>query len=336
MLDSSSLKKAHLKALQKQSDYHARQNASQNNHVLKVKKEPTFPSSSSALPTIVKEEAVDVKREAEPVPPPPTPPTNQRSFSSASSSSVKLEYKAQHRGQPPPTFSITQMQVKRARPMPILLKIVMDYLSTVRQPLTTSKILLIRNLDLSENDKQFHELLEQLRKKPTVHYDSETDTYTYQSKYTVRNKTQLLHLVSDSREGIVEKDLADAYPNSLEDVKALINEKQIMAVPNSDLKCSVLFPREHRYHLEVDEQFISLWKETEVPDEVDTERALEQAQLGAMGTVRTAVVTRRSDARGPAKKKRRTRKTKLTNTHLDGLFDLSKDYLPAGEGPKES
>lgn len=77
-------------------------------------------------------------------------------------------------------------------------------------------------------------------------------------------------------------------------------------------------------------EFLDLWHSLEVPNDVDLLKQL--ANEGLQATAAETLVPK-----GPVNKKKGKKNTqkqrpiRLTNQHLKGQVDLSKDYVPAGK-----
>lgn len=96
---------------------------------------------------------------------------------------------------------------------------------------------------------------------------------------------------------------------------------------NKDNSHRLLFYNDYKLEKPFDPEFIQLWSEISVPDQIDLQHELEKAGLKTM-EVFDPVQNRKDSSRKKAQQKR-FRRTKITNTHLD--IDLTKDYVPEGK-----
>ncbi|TEB33847.1 transcription initiation factor IIE subunit beta [Coprinellus micaceus] len=81
----------------------------------------------------------------------------------------------------------------------------------------------------------------------------------------------------------------------------------------------------------VDQEFLDLWHELKVPNEVDLQRELANEGLQVTSTeaaVPKATNTKKKGKKGGAPRQRQVR---ITNTHLRGEIDLSRDYVAPGK-----
>ena len=79
-------------------------------------------------------------------------------------------------------------------------------------------------------------------------------------------------------------------------------------------------------------EFLDLWHGLEVPNDVDLLKAL--ASEGLQATAAAAPVPRAGAKKKGKKSAPRQRQIRLTNVHLKGTIDLSRDYVPPGATQK--
>ena len=80
-------------------------------------------------------------------------------------------------------------------------------------------------------------------------------------------------------------------------------------------------------------EFNELWHGLEVPNDVDLLKAL--ASDGLQATAAASVVPKGGGAKKKGKKSApKQRQIRLTNTHLKGTIDLSRDYVAPGSTSK--
>ncbi|CDF36517.1 unnamed protein product [Chondrus crispus] len=153
--------------------------------------------------------------------------------------------------------------------------------------------------------------------------------WRWASKYPVRNFNQLLTLMCRSTDGVNERDLYDSYKGVKDDLKKL-KKKGAMYEIKSGSK-TLLFPRDDRYQLTISDEVKEKYKRVTVPDAIEVHRYLVQRGLketdDSAGIKIDAPVSRKRPSSRKDTKRRRNKRIKLTNTHMENSgIDLSKDY----------
>lgn len=80
----------------------------------------------------------------------------------------------------------------------------------------------------------------------------------------------------------------------------------------------------------IDAEFLTMWNDLKWPGELDLDRALAQLGQTPARTSATPVKAHARNGKKKEKKAQRARHAKIQNTHLN--IDLTKDYVPPGEG----
>jgi transcription initiation factor TFIIE subunit beta len=251
----------------------------------------------------------------------PVPSSNTAPVPSSSRKppSLKAQVKTEG-GSNKPVMSIQHMSTPRSRPNQRVFYDVIKYLNEVERPVTIDEIHAATAHDIKGNP----ELLEELKANAKIHY--EDGWFSYKPMYDAKNIHDLLDLFNKNPNGIDIADLKDAYKTVEQDIKKLLEQRDIVAIRNEDTKSDILYPNlDPRYRITISDEFKKLWREIRIPDDIDLEREMKEAGL-------TLVEEEQNQVRKPAskaKKPRKARLRKITNTHILGTdIDITKDYVP--------
>ncbi|EPS97328.1 hypothetical protein FOMPIDRAFT_1052540 [Fomitopsis schrenkii] len=177
-------------------------------------------------------------------------------------------------------------------------------------------------------------LLEKFRAHDRVVYDPKTDLYSYRHDFNVRNKAALLtEIQRQTRKGggLSIRTLKESWKEAPQAVEELEKEGEVYVTRTlKDGQMRMVFwnemkPDEESGGMPVEKEFNDLWHSLTVPNDVDLLK-----QLASEGLQATAAET--LTPKGPMKKKGkktapRQRQVRITNTHLKGQIDLSRDYV---------
>ncbi|XP_010434296.1 PREDICTED: transcription initiation factor IIE subunit beta [Camelina sativa] len=204
-------------------------------------------------------------------------------------------------------------------PVGAQIKRVIDLLFETRLALTPEQIKERCHVDMHSNKAVF----DSLSKNPKAHYDGRR--FSYKATHDVKDKSQLRSLVYKYLDGIAVVDLKDAYPNVMEDLKALSESKDIFLISNSQE--DIAYPNDFKCEIAVDDEFKSLFRDIDIPnDMLDVEKEL--LKIGLKPATNTAERRAAAQIHGISnkskdKKKKKqeiSKRTKLTNAHLPELF----------------
>ncbi|XP_010449190.1 PREDICTED: transcription initiation factor IIE subunit beta [Camelina sativa] len=204
-------------------------------------------------------------------------------------------------------------------PVGAQIKRVIDLLFETRLALTPEQIKERCHVDMHSNKAVF----DSLRKNPKAHYDGRR--FSYKATHDVKDKSQLRSLVYKYPDGIAVVDLKDAYPNVMEDLKALSESKDIYLLSNSQE--DIAYPNDFNCEIAVDDEFKVLFRDIDIPsDMLDVEKDL--LKIGLKPATNTAERRAAAQIHGISnkskdKKKKKqeiSKRTKLTNAHLPELF----------------
>ncbi|KAJ7785879.1 transcription initiation factor IIE subunit beta [Mycena metata] len=209
-----------------------------------------------------------------------------------------------------------------------------DYLKSTPNPTRLEDIALLTNTPLLEDPV----LLEKFKAHDRILYNPKTDLYSYKHEYNFRNKPALLTEIqraTKSGRGIHVKALKEAWkeaPAAIEELEAegevlvtrTVKDGQLRMVFWNEIK-----PTEDSGGVPVEKEFMDLWHDLKLPDDVELRRELakEGLQLTAAAQAPVRAPTKKKGKRGGAPRQRQVR---LTNTHLADV-DLTRDYVPPGK-----
>ncbi|KAL9238698.1 hypothetical protein vseg_013087 [Gypsophila vaccaria] len=208
----------------------------------------------------------------------------------------------------------------RKSPVGAQIKRVIYLLLERREALTPEQINDACYVDVNANKAVF----ESLRNNPKVYYDGRC--FSYKAKHEVKNKEQLLVLIRKFPEGMPVIDLKDAYPNVMEDLQTLKNERKVWLLSNFDSQEDIVYPNDPRVPIRVDDDIKQFFRSIELPrDMIDIEKDLQKNGMKpATNTAKRRAAAQiqgiSSTTKLKKKKKEISKRTKLTNAHLPELF----------------
>ncbi|KAF7026929.1 hypothetical protein CFC21_039016 [Triticum aestivum] len=228
------------------------------------------------------------------------------------------------------TARLQKINEVRRSPVGKQIRDVIALLERTREALTAHQI----------NEKTYVDIdgaiAERLRNNPKVRFDGER--YSYKRTHDVRGKDELLSLVGSFPDGLPASEVEDAYPSVLEDLQALKSSGDIFLLPVE--RDMIAYPDDPRSRMEVDAELKKMFHDIKLPvNMVDVEKELRKnGEKPATDTAKRRAAEQihgRQPEPEKARKKPRgiTSRTKLTNAHLPGLFDLpvdnkdSKDFI---------
>ncbi|OCH91340.1 transcription initiation factor IIE subunit beta [Obba rivulosa] len=210
-----------------------------------------------------------------------------------------------------------------------------NHLKSTGNPVRLQDLAIITNTPL-DTDKV---LLEKFRSHDRVVHDPKTDLYSYRHDYNVRNKAALLtEIQRQTRKGggLSIRTLKESWKEAPQAVEELEKEGEVYVTRTlKDGQMRMVFwneikPEDDSGGMQVEKEFLDLWHSLEVPNDVDLRK-----QLASEGLQVTAAEALTPSQKGGAKKKGkksapRQRQVRITNTHLKGQIDLSRDYVAPG------
>ncbi|KAI0776796.1 transcription initiation factor IIE subunit beta [Trametes elegans] len=184
-------------------------------------------------------------------------------------------------------------------------------------------------------------LLEKFRGHDRVIHDPKTDLYSYRHDFNVRNKAALLtEIQRQTRKGggLSVRTLKESWKEAPQAIEELEKEGEVYVTRTlKDGQMRMVFwnevkPTEEQGGMSVEKEFLDLWHGLEVPNDVDLLKAL--ASEGLQATASAVPVPRAGAKKKGKKSAPRQRQIRLTNVHLKGTIDLSRDYVPPGATQK--
>lgn len=210
-------------------------------------------------------------------------------------------------------------------PVGMQLEKVHKYLKEELRPLSTEDILESTGVDIEGNA----DILLSLKSSDSKVTQDEKGNWRWKSRFYLRSRNDLFSLLSRSPDGIVEKDLLDSYKGVDRDVERLKKRNVVYEIRSGSRV--ILFPRDTRLESTISEDVKKEYTSVKVPGPIEVHRYLVARGLkNKDDTTGVAVQTPVARKRPKRQMKRKSRRVKLTNTHMaDSGIDLNQDYKPA-------
>ncbi|KAG2107679.1 uncharacterized protein F5147DRAFT_696663 [Suillus discolor] len=206
-----------------------------------------------------------------------------------------------------------------------------DHLKSTHNPMRLQDIAIVTNTPL-ETDAV---LLEKFKSHDKIIWDSKTDLYSYRHEFSFRNKVALLtEIQRQTRKGggIPVRALKESWKEAPQAIEELEKEGEVLVTRTvKDGQLRMVFwneikPDDESGGKHVEKEFFDLWHSLKVPNDVDLLKALHAEGLQATAE-ETPIPKAPSNMKKKGKRSApRQRQAKITNTHLKGEIDLSKDY----------
>ncbi|KAI0717710.1 transcription initiation factor IIE subunit beta [Cerioporus squamosus] len=207
-----------------------------------------------------------------------------------------------------------------------------SHLKATGNPMRLQDLAIITNTPV-DTDKT---LLEKFRAHDRVIHDPKTDLYSYRHDFNVRNKASLLtEIQRQTRKGggLSVRTLKESWKEAPQAIEELEKEGEVYVTRTlKDGQMRMVFwnevkPTEEQGGMAVEKEFHDLWHDLKVPDDVDLLKAL--ASEGLQATTAAAAIPKGGASKKKGKKAApKQRHIRITNTHLKGTIDLSRDYVP--------
>ncbi|KAF9075992.1 transcription initiation factor IIE subunit beta [Rhodocollybia butyracea] len=209
-----------------------------------------------------------------------------------------------------------------------------NHLKSTHNPMRLQDLAILTSTPLDTD----HVLLEKFKAHDRVLWDPKTDLYSYKHEFNFRNKAALLTEIQRQTRrggGIPVRALKDSWKEAPAAIEELEAEGEVLVTRTTkDGQLKMVFwneikPTEDSGGMLVEKEFLDLWHELKVPNDVDLLRQLSseglQATTAAAGPAPKGPSTKKKGKKGGSQ---RARQVRITNTHLKGDIDLSKDYVP--------
>ncbi|RKP11008.1 hypothetical protein THASP1DRAFT_12074 [Thamnocephalis sphaerospora] len=189
-------------------------------------------------------------------------------------------------------------------------------------PLTMAEMKKHTSVDIAKDPALFQALSQNAK----VTFNAENGTFAYKPEHNVKTKEEVLALLRDGAGagGIELCELKDSNANVAKLAEELSASGDVLIARNRDGTARILYYNDTSLNTAMDEEFKAMWRSLKVPDEADLPKRMAEAGLKTMDVFDTSV-KREPKMKRP---KQRTRKGKITNTHLEGI-DLTQDYVPS-------
>lgn len=206
-----------------------------------------------------------------------------------------------------------------------------DHLKSTHNPMRLQDIAIVTNTPL-ETDVV---LLEKFKSHDKIIWDPKTDLYSYRHEFSFRNKVALLtEIQRQTRKGggIPVRALKESWKEAPQAIEELEKEGEVLVTRTvKDGQLRMVFwneikPDDESGGKHVEKEFFDLWHSLKVPNDIDLLKALHAEGLQATAE-ETPIPKAPSNMKKKGKRSApRQRQAKITNTHLKGEIDLSKDY----------
>ncbi|KAG6841801.1 hypothetical protein C0991_006685 [Blastosporella zonata] len=207
-----------------------------------------------------------------------------------------------------------------------------NHLKGTQNPMRLQDIAIVTNTPLDTD----HHLLEKFKAHDRILWDPKTDLYSYKHEFNFRNKASLLtEIQRQTRKGggISVRALKESWKEAPVAIEELEKEGEVLVTRTvKDGQLRMVFwneikPTEEIGGMQVEKEFNDLWHSLKVPNDVDLLRQLASEGLqvtNAEAPVPKAPAGKKKGKRGGAPRQRQVR---ITNTHMRGEIDLSRDYV---------
>ncbi|KAG2032853.1 hypothetical protein BDR03DRAFT_903275 [Suillus americanus] len=206
-----------------------------------------------------------------------------------------------------------------------------DHLKSTHNPMRLQDIAIVTNTPL-ETDMV---LLEKFKSHDRILWDPKTDLYSYRHEFSFRNKAALLtEIQRQTRKGggIPVRALKESWKEAPQAIEELEKEGEVLVTRTvKDGQLRMVFwneikPDDESGGKQVEKEFYDLWHSLKVPNDVDLLKALRAEGLQATAE-EMPIPKAPSNVKKKGKRSApRQRQAKITNTHLKGEIDLSRDY----------
>ncbi|KAG5353052.1 Transcription initiation factor IIE subunit beta [Termitomyces sp. T112] len=207
-----------------------------------------------------------------------------------------------------------------------------NHLKGTQNPMRLQDIAIVTNTPLDTDLV----LLEKFKAHDRIIWDPKTDLYSYKHEFNFRNKAALLtEIQRQTRKGggIPVRALKESWKEAPSAIEELEKEGEVLVTRTiKDGQLRMVFwneikPTEEAGGMPVEKEFSDLWHSLKVPNDVDLLKQLASEGLqvtNAEAPAPKAPAGKKKGKRGGAPRQRQVR---ITNTHMKGEIDLSRDYV---------
>ncbi|GJJ13968.1 hypothetical protein Clacol_008225 [Clathrus columnatus] len=208
---------------------------------------------------------------------------------------------------------------------------VVTYLKDHGNPMRLQELAIVTDTPLLSDQN----LLEKFKAHDRIVYDPKTDLYSYKHDYTFKTKAALLTEIQRHTRnggGLSVRSLKESWKEAPQAIEELEKEGEILVTRTvKDGQMRLVFwnevkPTEESGGMSVEQEFQDLWRLLVVPEDADLLKSL--ASEGLQATAAEALIPKPPVAKKKGKKTApRQRQSRITNVHLKGDIDLTKDYV---------
>ncbi|KIJ30454.1 hypothetical protein M422DRAFT_783976 [Sphaerobolus stellatus SS14] len=210
-----------------------------------------------------------------------------------------------------------------------------NYLKSNQNPMRLQELAILTDTPLMTDAA----LLDRFKTHDRVVHDPKTDLYSYRHDYAFKNKASLLTEIQRHTRhggGLSVRSLKETWKEAPQAIEELEKEGDVLVTRTvKDGQMRFVFwnevrPDEDKGGIPVEKEFQDLWHSLTVPADADLLKAL--ASEGLQATAAEQLIPKLPQGKKKGKKGApRNRQSRITNVHLKGEVDLTKDYVaPSG------
>ena len=180
-------------------------------------------------------------------------------------------------------------------------------------------------------DSAVQVFLSQLLINPKVSYDKEKDEFIFKPEHNITDADSLLKYLQnqDTAMGIQVSKLKDGWQGVEGTIDMLEKDHRLLVTRNrKDNHPRMVWMDDPTLQAPLDQEFKDLWNVIPLPSVEDTIRELRKMNHKSTGEP----AVQESGIKKPKEKKKSRRGTKITNTHMQGIF---RDYSDKGKEVKK-
>ena len=168
-------------------------------------------------------------------------------------------------------------------------------------------------------------------KQPKISYDTQSNTFRFRPFHDIASADDLIKFLQTqpTANGLQVKDLKEGWPGVEDAIDQLEREHKVLVQKNKkDGRPRLVWADNPKLYAPLDPEFKAMWLRITLPSPEDTIKELAKIGYKPAGTVKD---TRKLAAPTGVKKKKKIGGTKVTNTHMTGIFkDFSHKRAQAG------
>jgi transcription initiation factor TFIIE subunit beta len=173
--------------------------------------------------------------------------------------------------------------------------------------------------------------ISQLLINPKVNYDKEKDEFIFKPEHNITDADSLLKYLQnqDTAMGIQVSKLKDGWQGVESTIDKLEADHRLLVTRNrKDNHPRMVWIDDPTLQAPLDQEFKDLWNQIPLPNVEDTIKELRKMNHKSTGEP----AVQETAVKKPKEKKKSRRGTKITNTHMQGIF---RDYSDKGKEVKK-